>query len=176
MLGSPTYMLLYVLDEERRCSQVVNREVKEALDFFVVEVHCNEVGHPCLGHHVGNQLGGDAPSLTHLAVLTVREVRHDPNDLSGRRSLGCIACDQHLHYGIIDRGHVPLLSRMTCLNNEYIFPTHRLHDLHCGLCVHVTKYYVTGQQLPVIHSYLYQYPSQSLWCIMRHQHVCKAEK
>lgn len=83
MSFSSTYMFLDVLYEEGRGSEVVNGKVKESLNFLVVEVHGNEVGHPRLGHHVGNQFGSDAASLPHLAVLAVREVWHHSYHLLG---------------------------------------------------------------------------------------------
>lgn len=36
-------LLLNVLDEERGSSQVVNGEVKKALDFFLVKIHSDDM-------------------------------------------------------------------------------------------------------------------------------------
>lgn len=41
------HLLLDVLDEERRSSQVVHREVEEALDFLLMKVHCDDVSESC---------------------------------------------------------------------------------------------------------------------------------
>jgi len=66
-----TNIVLDVLNEEGRGTEVVDREIKEALDLLVVEVHCKEMGHSCLGQHGRHQLCSDAATSTHLALLAV---------------------------------------------------------------------------------------------------------
>lgn len=74
----PTHVLFDVLYEERRTPHVVNREVEEPLQLLDVQVHGDEVRHACLGEHGGQELGRDATSLAHLALLGVGEERNDP--------------------------------------------------------------------------------------------------
>ena len=66
-------MLLDILYEEGGAPQVVHREVKEALELLHVEVVGDDVGHASLAEHGGQQLGRDAASLAHLALLGVGE-------------------------------------------------------------------------------------------------------
>lgn len=39
-----SHLLLNILDEEGGRSKVVDREGEEALDLFLVEVHCDDLG------------------------------------------------------------------------------------------------------------------------------------
>ena len=76
-----------MLNEEGRGTEVVDREIKEALDLLVVEVHCKEMGHSCLGQHGRHQLCSDAATSAHLALLAVGQVWHHTCE-GGRREQG----------------------------------------------------------------------------------------
>lgn len=53
------YLLLNVLEQEGRRSQVVHRDVEEALNLFLVEVHGDQVGEACTQTHLKRLYEGE---------------------------------------------------------------------------------------------------------------------
>ncbi len=45
------HLLLYVLQQEGRGSQIVHWDVEEALDLFLMEVHGDQVSETCTNKH-----------------------------------------------------------------------------------------------------------------------------
>jgi hypothetical protein len=62
-----TYTFLDVLQQEGRGPQVIDRTVKEALDFLLVQIHCYDMGKTRLAQHLGEQLAHDAATFPHFA-------------------------------------------------------------------------------------------------------------
>ena len=59
-------MFLDVLNEEGRSSQVVDGNVEETLDFLLVEVHGDDVGHSRSDGHLSQEFANDGSALAHL--------------------------------------------------------------------------------------------------------------
>lgn len=97
-----TYALLNVLKQERRGPQVVHRAIKEALDLLLVQVHCDQVRQSRLAHHLGEQFRDNAATLSHLALLRVRQVGNDADNGPGRGGLTGVRHYQQLHDVVVD--------------------------------------------------------------------------
>ncbi len=93
-----------VVREEMDRRQLVDRDVEEALDLALVEVHRQDpVG---AGHrdHVGDEAGRDGdPGLVLLVGAAVRVERQDRRDPPGARPLEGVDHDQQFHDRLVDR-------------------------------------------------------------------------
>jgi hypothetical protein len=88
-----------VVDQHRRGVQVVHRQVEEALELVLVEIHGEHpvgAGH---GHHVRHQLGTDGhPGLVLPILAGVSEVRDHGRDPRRAGPLGGVHEEQQLHH------------------------------------------------------------------------------
>ena len=84
--------------------QLVDRDVEEALDLALVEVHRQDPVGAGDGDHVGDQAGRDRDArlvlLVRPAVGVERDDRRDP---PGARALEGVDHDQELHDRLVDR-------------------------------------------------------------------------
>ena len=84
--------------------QLVDRDVEEALDLALVEVHRQHPVRAGDGDHVGDEAGRDRDArLVLLVRAAVGVVRHDGRDPPGARALEGVDHDQQLHDRLVDR-------------------------------------------------------------------------
>lgn len=147
--STTTHALLDVLQQEGRGAQVVNGYVEEALDFLLMQIHGDYVRQPRGAHHFGQQLGDNAATLAHLALLRVRQIGYDADYGASRGCLAGIGHDQQLHNIVVGisvwiNGLLLLAFRIfnvfysslgACLYDVYILAAHRVADLDNGLAV-----------------------------------------
>ena len=93
-----------VIRNDRRSSQMIDRDIEEALDLTGMEVNRHDTGYTSRGHEIGHQLCGNRLTAARLAILTgIRIVRYDSRDAVCRSALAGICHDEQLHEVIIDR-------------------------------------------------------------------------
>ena len=93
-----------VAGEQRRAVEVVDRDVKEALDLRCVQVHGQHTVSTGDGQQVRHELGRDRIARLGLAVLTgIAEIRDDGGDTAGGGALHRVDHDQQLHKAVVDR-------------------------------------------------------------------------
>ena len=86
-------------------SQIVHRNVEEALDLGGVQVHGQHPVRARGGEHVGHQLGGDGVTGLGLAVLPgIAVVGDDRGDAAGGGALQRVDHDEQLHEIVVHRG------------------------------------------------------------------------
>ena len=97
-------LLAEVAGEQVDGGQLVDRDVEEALDLALVEVHRQEAVGAGDGHHVGDQAGRDRDARLVLLVRSaVAVVRDDGGDPAGAGPLEGVDHDQQLHDRLVDR-------------------------------------------------------------------------
>ena len=102
-------------------SQVVHRNVEEALDLGGVQVHGQHPVRARGGEHVGHQLGGDGVAGLGLAVLAgIAEVGDDGGDAAG----GGAACSASIMMSSSMR--LSLTGRAGGLDHEHVAAADRL--------------------------------------------------
>ena len=89
---------------------------------------CDVRQHPptrtCIGHHLREQLGGDAASFTHLALLRVGHVGHHAHDLARARHLTGVGEYQHLHDVTVHiSGNVTGVFKYLCCVMKFLLAT-----------------------------------------------------
>lgn len=83
--------------------EVVDGDVKEALNLRSVQIHSDDMVAASGLEHVGHELGGDGSARLVLLVLTgVREVRDDGSDAASRGCLASVDHNEELHNAIVD--------------------------------------------------------------------------
>ena len=88
----------------RRGEQVIDRQVEEALDLRLVQVHRQHAVDARRGQHVGDELRGDRHARLVLAILArVAVIRNHRGDARRRRSTERVRHDHQLHQVRIDR-------------------------------------------------------------------------
>ncbi len=84
--------------------ELVDRDVEEALDLALVEVHGEQPVGARDADHVGDEAGRDGHSrLVLLVGAAVRVVRHDRRDAPGAGALEGVDHDEQLHDRLLDR-------------------------------------------------------------------------
>ena len=97
-------LLSKVIRDNRDCREVVNRDIKEALDCIRMEVHRNNMMCTCGGQQVGDELGGDRLAWTILLLLPrIAVVGNHTGDAVGGRTLESIHSNKELHQIAINR-------------------------------------------------------------------------
>ena len=82
--------------------QIVDRDIKEALDLGCVQVHRQDAVGAGGGDEVCNELGGDGVTAFGLAVLTgIAEVRDHGGDSAGGSAAHRVDHDQQLHQAVV---------------------------------------------------------------------------
>ena len=117
-------LLREVLRQDVDRGQLVDRDVEEALDLALVEVHRQDPVRAGDGDHVRDEARRDGhPRLVLLVGPAVGVVRHDRRDPPGRRPLEGVDHDQQLHdrlvHGVV-RG----------LDDEHVLLADVVQDLH----------------------------------------------
>ena len=116
--------VLNVLDYGGLGKEIVNRDVKKALDLRGMEVHGDDVVRASHSQHVGDQLGRDGRAALVLLVLAgVEVVGDDRRDLVHRGDLACVDENQQLHQDFVD------VARATA-DDKHILPAHRRLNLN----------------------------------------------
>ena len=93
-----------VVDDDRRREQVIHRDVEEALDLRLVQVHREHAVGAGRAQQVGHQLGRDRHARLVLAVLPgVAVIRHDGRDARRGRAAEGVDHHQQLHQVLIHR-------------------------------------------------------------------------
>ena len=134
-----------VVRDDRSCRQVIDRNVKEALDLASMEVNGHDTGHTGRRHEVGDELCRDWLAATRLAVLTcIGVIRDDSRDAVCRSALAGICHDQELHEVVVDG-----IRRR--LDDEDILAADALtdHDLRLTI-VEMTDIYITEVDADVV--------------------------
>ena len=87
-----------------RADQIVDRNIKEALNLRCMQIHRQNAVRTGDRDEVGNQLGGDGIAAFGLAVLPgIAEIRDDGRDAAGGGTTHRIDHDEQLHQAVIDR-------------------------------------------------------------------------
>ena len=91
-----------VLDEDVGTGQVIDRNVKKALDLGCVQVHGQDSVRPGGGDEVGDELGGDGVAALGFAVLPgVAEIGDDRSDAAGGGAAHSVDHDEQLHQMVV---------------------------------------------------------------------------
>ena len=109
-------LLLEMLVQHRCGVEVINWNIKEALDLCRVQIHCEDSVCTGASDNVGGEFGRDRHAAFVFAVLpSVSEVRNDGGNPFGAGPLAAIDHDQQFKQVIVDR-------RRRWLNQEYVPP------------------------------------------------------
>ena len=117
---------LEILSQGRSSSQMIHRDIKEALNLACMQVNGHHAVQACSRHEVCHQLGRDRLTAAGLAVLaSVCIIRHNCSHALGRCALAGICHNQQLHQVLVDR-------LTGWLNNKDVFSTNTFtnHDLN----------------------------------------------
>ena len=116
-------LVLEVVRQDVDGGQLIDRDVEEALDLALVEVHRQHpvgAGH---GDHVGDQTGGDGHArLVLLVGPAVAVVRDDGRDPAGAGALEGVDHDQEFHDRVVHRP-------AGRLDDEHVLLTDVIEDL-----------------------------------------------
>ena len=92
-----------IVGNGRRSSQMIHRDIKEALNLACVQVDGHDTRHASRRHEVGNQLGGNRLTAARFAILArVCIVWHNRRDAMRRGALAGIRHDEKLHEIVVD--------------------------------------------------------------------------
>ena len=120
---------LQIRGEDGRRSEMINRNVEEALNLTGMQVDRHDARDTRRLHEVRDELRRDRLAAARLAILTrIGVVRHDGRDAVRRRPLAGVRHDEKLHEIVVDR----LRGR---LNDEDILAANALADHHLRLAV-----------------------------------------
>lgn len=84
--GQKPHRLLDVLQKERASTEIVDWTVKEALDFFLMQIHCDHMVQSRPAHHLGHQFGHDAAPLAHFTYENGNRMQTKKRKPSQRRA------------------------------------------------------------------------------------------